>query len=150
MVNGTTLLPGPAALFAVRVAEKAPGVVGVPEITPVAVLMLMPGGKPLAPYSVTTGLLATTWIGVSGRPAPRLTKVGLEITGTLVGVMVKLSSAGELVANALVAVTWVVKTPLLVGVPVIWPVLVFRLRPGGKVLGANTAYDKIGRLLATT
>ena len=48
IVNCTMRLPGPTTLVAVNVAEKVPGVAGVPEITPVAGLTVRPFGKPLA------------------------------------------------------------------------------------------------------
>ena len=41
-----------------------------------------------------------------------------------------------------------VTVPLALGVPLIWPVDVFRLRPAGNWLGATTAYEMIGPLLA--
>jgi hypothetical protein len=42
-------LPVPPALIALRVMEDVAAVVGVPEITPVAVLIDKPAGRPVAP-----------------------------------------------------------------------------------------------------
>jgi len=52
MTNETAELPVPAAFVAVIVVLYVPAVVGVPEISPLVVLMLKPGGKPLAPNEV--------------------------------------------------------------------------------------------------
>ena len=53
-----------------------------------------------------------------------------------------------LVPNALVAVNVVVTGPLVVGVPEMAPVLVFRLNPAGSVLAPASAYERMGGLLA--
>ena len=45
IVNVTTKLPLPVALNAVTVTEVVPGVVGVPEITPVLVFNVSPSGS---------------------------------------------------------------------------------------------------------
>jgi hypothetical protein len=42
-------VPVPPELVALMVTVYVPAVVGVPEINPVAVLTVKPGGKPLAP-----------------------------------------------------------------------------------------------------
>ena len=94
-------------------------------------------------------MVATTWIGVIAAPAATVAKVGLEITGTVLGLMVVVSVKGAPVPAALVAVSVVVKTPLVVGVPVIWPLVVFRPRPAGKLLPPASAYESTGALLAT-
>jgi hypothetical protein len=49
MVITNVLLPVPLALVAVIVTVYVPAVVGVPEITPVLVFTVRPGGNGLAP-----------------------------------------------------------------------------------------------------
>ena len=56
MVNTTSWLPVPEALVAVTVELYVPAVVGVPEMTPVPVSTLNPGGKLVAPKLVVGGL----------------------------------------------------------------------------------------------
>jgi hypothetical protein len=48
-VNVKVALPVPPALIALRVTEDVAAVVGVPDITPVAVLIDSPAGRPVAP-----------------------------------------------------------------------------------------------------
>ena len=47
-VKVKVLLPDPPELLALSVTEEVAMVVGVPEITPVAVLTLKPAGSPVA------------------------------------------------------------------------------------------------------
>ena len=49
MIKVTALLPVPPALVAVTVALYVPAAVGMPEMAPVLVLTLSPGGKLDAP-----------------------------------------------------------------------------------------------------
>ena len=84
-------------------------------------------------------MVATTWIGVIGTPTDRLAKVGLVIEGPKVGLMVKLTTLLPVNPPELVALKFVVKVPLVVGVPDTTPVVGFRAKPGGNVLGAITA-----------
>jgi hypothetical protein len=48
-VSVRVALPVPPALIALRVTEDVAAAVGVPEITPVAVLIDSPAGSPVAP-----------------------------------------------------------------------------------------------------
>ena len=48
IVKGTFNVPVPVLLVALKVTLKEPVSVGVPEITPVVVFKLRPGGSPLA------------------------------------------------------------------------------------------------------
>jgi hypothetical protein len=52
MVMARLPAPLPPALLALKLAEKIPARVGVPESTPVVGLMTIPGGSPLAPKLV--------------------------------------------------------------------------------------------------
>lgn len=81
MVKVTPRMPAVGFAFdAVTVALNVPPDVGVPEITPVDVLMPKPGGNPLAPNEVGL-LLAVTVYPPNTTPAVPLAVVPLEITG---------------------------------------------------------------------
>jgi hypothetical protein len=58
IVSGRAALPVPPALVALRVTVEVAAAVGVPEISPVAVLIDKPAGKPVALYLV--GVLVAT------------------------------------------------------------------------------------------
>ena len=49
IVITSVAVPVPPELLALMVTGYVPAVVGLPEINPVAVLTVKPGGKPLAP-----------------------------------------------------------------------------------------------------
>ena len=51
-VKVSVALPVPPALVALIVTVYVPAIVGVPEIKPVLVFTLKPGGKPVAPKLV--------------------------------------------------------------------------------------------------
>lgn len=81
MVKVTVWVPGTGLAFdALTVATKVPPVVGVPEIKPDDVLILKPGGNPLAPNKVGL-LLAVTVYPPNTTPAVPLAVVPLVITG---------------------------------------------------------------------
>ena len=48
IINVKSMLPVPLVFEALKVTVNVPDAAGVPEITPVVVLMLRPAGKPLA------------------------------------------------------------------------------------------------------
>ncbi len=48
IANTSVAVPVPPPLVALKVTVAAPAAVGVPEISPVPVLMLSPAGKPMA------------------------------------------------------------------------------------------------------
>ena len=89
------------------------------------------------------GLVALTWIGVIAVPTEPMiagaTGTGAVTTGTRVGTTVKVSTKGLLLPATLVARNVVLTTPLVVAVPVMAPVRLFRLSPAGNALGATTA-----------
>ena len=72
-------------------------------------------------------------------PAATVAKVGLVMAGAAFGLTVKPSAKGALVPAALVALNVVLNDPLAVGVPLMAPLVVLRLRPAGNALGATTA-----------
>ena len=135
-VNCTLRLPGPFALVAVKVAALEPGAVGVPEITPVAGSRFRPAGKLTALYDRITGLVATICIGMIGTPAARVAKVGLVTEGTVSELMRILIDAELPVPLEFVACSTTSKSPLFVGVPVIWPLLALTVKPSGKPMAA--------------
>ena len=135
-------LPSPKALLALTTTGKSPLCVGVPTIWPVP-LTDRPVGRPVAPYPVIVGLVATIWIGVMTLPTVPVTP-GAAISGALtagveVGTIVNVSVKLLLVPKALLALNKVVTAPLAVGMPVIAPVLASSNRPAGSALGATTA-----------
>ena len=73
-MNVTTLVivvHWPWLITALKVTEVVPAVVGVPEITPVDVLTLSPGGNGVALYELGLGPLSTV-IGYGAKATPTL------------------------------------------------------------------------------
>ena len=70
------------------------------------------------------------------------------IDGTAFGLIVKARVSAALAPAALLAAMAVLNAPLAVGVPLMAPVLVFKLRPAGSTLGATTAKEVKGPLVA--
>ena len=83
--------------------------------------------------------MATIWIGVIGTPADTVAKVGLEIVGTVLGLMVMARLNAPPVPAALVAVRAVVVLPLVATVPLMTPVEAFSVSPAGRALPTATA-----------
>ena len=79
-------------------------------------------------------LVATIWIGEIALPATRLAKVGLVIPGVVLGLTVKVSANSALVPAALAALRLATKMPLVLGMPVMAPVLWLSVKPGGRPL----------------
>ena len=69
-------------------------------------------------------------------------------TGPAFGAIEKLSTNGLLAPTRLLAVRVVVKLPLAVGMPVMAPVVVFKVSPGGRLLGDTIAKLVRGAWLA--
>ena len=85
-------------------------------------------------------MLALTWIGVMGVPTVPTTAGMVAVTaGTVDGTIVNVSVNGLLAPTTLLAVRWVLSTPLAVGVPLMMPVPVFSTRPAGSALPLATA-----------
>lgn len=129
IVKVSVAVPGPVAFVAVRVTEEVPAVVGVPVITPVVVLTLNPAGKPVA-LKLVGPLLAVMVYGLIATPLTPIAVVELVMTG-VARLMVTVTVAVP-VPEALVAPTTTGKTPAVVGVPVMAPVLELILNPAGK------------------
>ena len=88
-----------------------------PVIVPATASSTRPGGRLLAVYSSTTGWVAAIWIGVIGAPAASAAKVGLVMTGTSLGSIVKVTVNGALAPETLLALNRVCTVPLALGVP---------------------------------
>ena len=131
MVKVTILLPvSRPALVAVTVELYVPSEVGVPEITPVLVFTLSPGGKPEAPKLVGE-LVAVMVYGVIATLVAPPAVAALVMTGTvdeMVRVTIRVAEP-----LALLAVTEGVYVPSTV-VPEITPVLVFSDSPAGNAV----------------
>ena len=80
-VMSSVPLPVPLALLALRLTTNVPLADGVPEITPLAVLMLRPGGKPLAPKLV--GLPEAWIVKLKGTPTGMLVLPPFRMLGGL-------------------------------------------------------------------
>lgn len=132
MVKVTILLPvSRPALVAVTVELYVPFEVGVPDITPVLVFTLSPGGKPEAPKLVGE-LVAVMVYGVIATLVAPPAVAALVMTGTvdeMVRVTIRVAEP-----LALVAVTEGVYIPSAAGVPEITPVLVFSDSPAGNAV----------------
>ena len=110
---------------------KVPEAVGVPVMAPVLVFSVRPLGRvpvtekvygALPPLTTGAGLFSAT------PTSPELTAGQVRAGG---GAMVKGQVVGD--ATPLASFTWSAKVPAAVGVPVIAPVLVFSVRPLGRV-----------------
>ena len=117
-------------MLAVMVALKVPATVGVPDITPVAVLTDSPDGNPVAPKLV--GELVAVMVYVKALPVTPPAVVGLVITGasgaiTMVLLCVALGSV------PLAAWTVKLNDPDVVGVPLSVPLVPLSVSPGGTV-----------------
>ena len=138
------LLPVPIRLVALKTTGNTPLCVGVPTIWPAA-LTDSPVGRPLAAYPVMTAFVALIWIGAMALPTvPASVGIVAVTSGTDVGRMLKVTVNGALVPAALVTVRLTLPCPLRLGVPVIAPVPVFRVRPAGSTPGATTAKPSRG------
>jgi 1-acyl-sn-glycerol-3-phosphate acyltransferase len=151
MVTGAAL-PGPNALVAFTATEKLPLSVGVPTIWPEP-LTDRPAGRPVAPYASMGGLVALIWMAVIGPLPIRPVAVGAATRGALtvgreVGTMLKVTAKGAPVPAAFVATKDVTTWPLVVGVPVITPLVAPSARPVGNALPLATAKFRMGRLVA--
>src|SRR5580692_3264106 len=71
----TTDAPTPTALLAVSVASKFPARDGTPEMTPLVVLKLRPGGRPVAVKP--SGVFAPVTVKVKGWPRNAIALNGL-------------------------------------------------------------------------
>ena len=132
MVKVTILLPvSRPALVAVTVELYVPSEVGVPEMTPVLVLTLSPGGKPEAPKLVGELVAAMVYIVISTLVAPPAV-AALVITGAVEEMVMATTKVPKPVA--LVAVIVVLVAPSTAGVPEITPVLVFSNSPAGNAV----------------
>ena len=128
IVKVSVALPVPPALVALIVTLYVPAVVGVPEITPVLVFTLKPGGKPVAPKLV--GLFVAVIVYENATPAVPVAVRELVITGGGGLLIVKVSVALP-VPPGLVALIVTEYVPAVVGVPEINPVVVFTVNPAG-------------------
>ena len=142
------IVPGferPTELVTLIPNVKVPLFVGVPVINPVRVLRDSPGGNvPLTMKNRVGELVASiVWL----KNAPIVPEREAEITlGTERSVMVNLMLPAGDVPPALLAVIPTVKLPTVVGVPLINPVEVFKVRPTGS---APLAMAKlVGELVA--
>ena len=133
MENVTTKLPVPVALVAFTVVVNVPTAVGEPEISPVAVLIESPGGKPVALKLI--GVLDAIIWKLNATPTVPLAAVPLEITGAS-RAMVIVSGRAALVPAPLIALTVALNVPCNVGVPEIRPVLLLSKRPAGNPVAA--------------
>jgi hypothetical protein len=135
--GAATMVKGqvPAAatpLASVTLIVNAPLEVGVPVIAPVVEFRLRPAGSvPVATENVYGAVPPVTVIAglLNASPtSPELTVEQVTVGG---GTMVK----GQLpvATTPLASLTWMVKVPAAVGVPVIAPVEAFKLRPAGRV-----------------
>jgi hypothetical protein len=108
-----------------------PAAVGVPLIAPVEALSVKPGGRPVAPQ----------WYGALP-PDPASVAAYAEFTAPFGSEVVPIASAGAItsgrffvavVCDALesLTVTETLLVPAAVGVPLIAPVVAFRVRPAG-------------------
>lgn len=128
MVSANVAVLVPAELDAVKVTDDVPGVVGVPEISPVAVLIDNPVGKPVAPKTV--GLLEAVIWYENELPTVPFAVLELVITGTTAfAVTVSVAVPAPVVLLAL-NVTGIV--PVELRVPEINPVAVLMDNPPGK------------------
>jgi hypothetical protein len=141
MVNGqVAVATTPLASFTWRL--KVPGAVGVPVIAPVVELIVKPWGRvpeasekvngAIPPLTVKAGLFSTT------PTSPELTAGQVSVGSDA---MVK----GQVAAAAapLESFTWRVKVPETVGVPVMAPVVVFSVRPLGRVPVTEKVYGAV-------
>ena len=98
------------------------------------------------------GFVAAICIGVIAVPTVPVTSGaacnGALTTGTATGLIVKFSVNAALVPAALLALSIVANDPLVLGEPLIAPVDVFSVSPGGKTDGATTAKPVNTGLLA--
>ena len=143
MVMVRPWLPVPPALLAVTVALEVPATVGVPDITPVVLLMVSPDGNPVAPKLV--GELVAVMVYVKALPVTPPAVVGLVMTG-----------AGVLMRTVLVCwafevplAAWMVKpnVPAVVGVPFSTPDVALSASPGGRVPATRVQVTGVATVL---
>jgi hypothetical protein len=127
IVNSSDAVP--AAFVALTVTLETPTTVGVPEIWPFDVFTTRPGGRPVAAKLV--GLLAAVIWYKKDCPTNPDADAALEISGDP-ELIVILTGSVPVAGAALVALTMALKTPTVVGVPEMSPVVVLTVRPGGR------------------
>ena len=132
--------PVPPAFVAPNVTVEVLAVVGVPEIKPVAVLIVRPAGSPVA-LKLVGLLVATIWY-VKATPTVPVALVALVMTGEA-GLMVRTKVVLP-VPPAFAALTVTLEVPAVVGVPEIKPVPVFTVKPAGRPV----ALKLVGLLVA--
>ena len=140
MVNVICADVVPVAFVALTVTVNVPPVVGVPEITPVVVSSFNPGGRPVAAKLV--GLFVAVIWYVRGTPLVPFTVAGLVMPGAESAIVIV--TARLPVPVPLVALTFVVKTPLAAGTPEMTPFAVLTTSPGGRPV----ALKLVGPLVA--
>ena len=128
----------PAPSVAVTVTEETPGVVGVPVIEPVEALMASPAGRPVADQVS----VAPDWVSLAAFMSVEMAEpvtfdwFALAVTATvLVIVHEKVAEPAEPLPSVAVKVT--VKTPGVVGVPVIAPPELAMAIPAGSPLAVH-------------
>ena len=138
----------PAPFVAVRLGEKLPVTVGVPEITPVDVFKETPAGREPPARVHNVGALVTLGVKLKATLIVPVAVCPEAMTGTAALVIViEIDCAAE-VPPALVAVKLGVKTPVTVGVPERTPVVMLKVTPVGSV-PLDSVHD-VGLLLAAT
>jgi hypothetical protein len=112
---------------------QEPVAVGVPVIAPVDVFNVKPGGSvPVATKKVYGGVPPVTIGAGLLKGTPTMPVLVVEhVSCRLGGVMVNGHVPEPTTPSA--SVTWIVQEPVAVGVPLIAPVAVFNVKPGGKV-----------------
>jgi hypothetical protein len=121
-------------LLAVTVKLNVPAAVGVPDISPVSSFKLRPGVKSagVTVHSIGAVPVADSALlyAVPTEPSGRLVVVIAGATGPAVISMLNAFEASGL--TPFVAAIVKLNVPAVVGVPAIWPVVVFKSRPAGR------------------
>ena len=123
------------AAFSPRITKvTAPGIVGVPEITPVPSIKLSPVGRSPVAIVYFTGWKPTVGVGAAVFPATRALKV--LSTKVKIGAATVRVNCFDPAPKALLAKIATVNGPVAVGVPLITPVVVLTVKPVGKPMAS--------------
>jgi hypothetical protein len=123
----------PTLFVTVIVALKLPYSVGAPEITPLALFMLRPAGKPVT-AKVGAGTPVAVTVVVYELPLLPFGNTVVVIAGAERTVRPKLAVSEP---NELVALTFTMNVPSSLGVPEMVPVELFMLSPAGRPVAVN-------------
>jgi hypothetical protein len=131
-IDPTAITP---AAFSPRITKvTAPGLVGVPEITPVPSVKLSPVGK--SPLDSVYFMGTKPVVGVGAAVLPATSALKVFSTKVKIGAATVRVNCDDPVPRALLAKIVTVNGPVAVGVPLITPVAVLTAKPVGKPMAS--------------